>query len=294
PTFDIPVNYVKHVVSVVPAVDNTYILNVIADRQSSLAVWVCDPATGIPVKRLAAQVICGTNAGKHAPIQITALNEPGCDSSYFEHIGFNIPKAVVTAYKSATDKITLALVSAFGNTNGTSIFINGYSMAETKFPYSSSNGNALNQRINGGSNTGLTHTLLTDGMASVTIANGASIDYVRVPLVDLDRDVYLTLVGTSALHGSSVSNADTTIVSPLGRLPLYRPKPTLKAPIGVLTVIDIGGGHDMGGWVITSQQLKKFAVTPINSGVPYLQLAIKNSSTADNIIISAIITEVVA
>jgi hypothetical protein len=273
--FTIPTSYIRHEVAVTPASDNTYFIKAIADRETCLEVWVCDKTSGIPLLRLAAKGVSAISNQAKTPIQLSPKEESGSDGNVFEWFGFEIPKAIVVANITGTGTLKLAIRPAPLNGNGNISQIAGWAVAQSSILYTVSNCFSFDNQLNGGGQ------LLYTGLATNaywTIGANATVNAVRVPIPDVTKDCYLTLVAPTNTGGSRAQYADTTIAHPSGNVRLFRPKPHVKAPIADASQGDSDYGLYAAGWIIPAATLAAKAVTPANSAVSYLELNIRNTN----------------
>jgi hypothetical protein len=289
--FTPPTAYVRHEVAITPGVANTYFLRLLGDRKTIVEVWVCDPASGAPVRRLAATGVVFQGAMPKTTIQLSPKEEFGSDSSFFEWVGWTIPAALIAAHKTASNTLKLAFRPAIGNQEGNRLYIGGWSVATNGIGYVVNNYNGFDTTPNLGAR--LAYAGEWDGMGFWSIGGNTTVTGVRVALPGIDKAVYLTLVGRGE-GGPSVQWLNATIAHSSGAVDLDRPRPHLVAPLAEYGVGNTGnGGLTCGGWLIPAATLAAKAVQPANSGVHYLELTLQNMNHNDTVYGTAFVVETV-
>lgn len=287
--FTIPTQYIRHEVSITAGVSNTYFLRTLGDRETTLEVWVCNAATGVPEKRLAAKAVSSTGAGIKNTVQLSPREEYGCESDYFEWLGFEIPSALVASNKTATNTIKLAFRPGVSNGGNTNIYIGGWAVAANNIGYSFSSGFVFDDIVNGG--TQIVFGGTQDNMTYCSISANTTVNGVRVALPDTNKNIYLSLISLGN-PGNRAQWLDTTIAHISGNVALGRPRPHLKSPLADNALRDISNnGLPVAGWIIPAATLAAKSVTPTNSGVSYLDLNFINRSSGNIAYITGIIAE---
>jgi hypothetical protein len=286
-----PTAYIRHEVAITSGVANTYFLRLLGDRKTIVEVWVCDPVSGVPVRRLTANGVVHQGAMPKTTIQLSPKEEFGSDSSYFEWVAWTIPLALVTAYKTAANTLKLAFRPGIGNQEGNRLYLGGWGVASNVVGYEISNYNSFDTTPNFGAR--LAYGGEWDGMGFWSIAANTTVTPVRVALPGTDKAVYLTLVGRGE-GGPSFQWLNATILHVSGAVDLDRPRPHLVAPLAEYGVGNTGnGGLTYGGWLIPAATLAAKAVQPSNSGVQYLELALQNMNHNDAVYGTAFVVETV-
>jgi hypothetical protein len=292
--FNFPTKYIRHEVQIVPGVDNTYFLYTNQDRISTIEVWICNYATGVPELRLNGSAPTAVYAGRHTPLHCSPTSESGSDHSYFEWFGFPIPKDALIS-RTVGGRIKLAFRPALFNAEGARLYISGFAMSANAVNITVRTTHGIEKRVDSGGymdNAGiLDGTAYISVPANATAPTGAAGISIRVPLVDTTKDIWLNLVGLGNANGNPAQWLNTTIIHSSGNIDLGRPKPNLASPYANAYLTDVGSGHPMSGWVVTASQLAAKTIKPANSAIPYLELQFRNTNQADVAYFAGIITE---
>lgn len=275
--FTVPTSYILHEVAVTPASANTYFIRVLGDREQSSEVWVCEPITGIPVKRLASKAVVSHIGGTKNTIQLSPKEEYGSDADMFEWLGFEIPVNLVNSYSTDTNTLKLALRPGCNNSGNNQFYMAGYAMAKSEIGVTINSCLSYDNQINGG--TQLVYAGINGGMAFWSMTPSATINGIRVALPQLDKDIYLSVValGTS---GNCMQWVDVSIAHSGGNVALGRPKPNLKSPLADAALCTSADGLPVSGWIIPAATLAAKAILPANSGIHYLELNLVNRNPA--------------
>jgi hypothetical protein len=278
-------------VAITPNKANTYFLKTLGDRKTIMEVWVCNPASGAPVKRLAAKGIVFQGAMPKTTIQLSPQEEYGSDTSYHEWLGFEIPVELITAYKTGSNTLKLAFRPARGNQEGNRLYIAGWAVAENAIGMTISNYNSFDTTPNLGSR--LAYGGEWDGMGFWSIGGNVTVTGVRVALPRIDKNIYLTVIGRGE-GGPSIQWLSVRIDHSSGNLSLGQPRPHLTAPLAQYGVSNTGnGGIGYGGWLIPAATLAAKAVQPATSGIWYLELTLRNINHNDTIYGTVFVVETV-
>lgn len=289
--FTVPTAYIRHEVAITPGVGNTYFLKTLGDRRTTIEGWVCDPAAGAPVRRLAAKGVAYQGAMPKTTIQLSPKEEFGSDTSYHEWLGFEIPVTLVNSYKTATNTLRLAFRPAIGNQEGNRLYLAGWGMASNNVGVTVNNCYAYDSQFNLGSR--LAYAGEWDGMGFWSLGGNTTVTGVRVALPRTDKDLYLTIVGRGE-GGPSFQWLNATIAHASGNVDLGRPRPHIVAPLANDAVRNTGnGGLTSGGWLIPAATLAAKTVTPANSGVSYLELTLRNINHNDTVYGTSFVAETI-
>lgn len=271
--FTVPTSYIRHELAITNGKENTYFISTLGDRETCLEVWVCDPVTGVPVKRLAANGTSSIAAGRIQGNQLSPKNEAGNSSSYYQWVGFPIPSAIVSTYKTGTNTIKLALRPANGNGETNLWYITGYAMAQSDFGVTVSGLMNFDNWLNEDAATAAkqwAYSGMHEGRAYG--AMGANTTFtVRVPVSDITKDIILNCVGNaqSTVGISEMAYSTFTIKHTSGDVVLGRMQPAIESPLAKATMTY---GHRASGWLIPASTLATKTVLPTNSAVSYLEI----------------------
>lgn len=289
--FTVPTSYIRHEVAITPGGPNTYFLKTLGDRKSNIEVWVCDPTSGTPVKRLAAKGPAYQAAMPKTTIQLSPQEEFGSDTSYNEWLGFEIPPDLVTTYKTATNTLKLAFRPGIGNQEGNRLYIGGWGVASNGVGVTVNNCYTYDNQLNGGAR--LAYAGEWDGMGFWTLGANTTVTGVRVALPRLDKALFLTLIGRGE-GGPSLQFLRARIAHSSGNVDLGRLRPHLVAPLAESGVGNTGnGGLTYGGWLIPAATAAAKAVQPTTSGVHYLELDLQNLNHNDVVSGTSFVVETV-
>lgn len=279
--FTIPTSYVRHEIAIKPGADNTYMLNVPVNRETCIEVWVCDSTTGAPISRLAAKSVSTTAAGAGQTCQLSPMNAAGQTTSVTQWVGFEIPKALVDANKTASDTIKLALRPGHLNGKTNQFYISGFAMVENAYGYGVNNQLQYDRWLNEPSVAGnrqIAWAANVEGMACGLISSGGTVT-VRVPVLDVTKDLLLNVVQNAQSNVAlEMHYCEFSLRHASGNVFLGRPNVVIKSQ-GASSAL--GYGHAANGWVIPAATVAAKVTTPANSAVPYLDVAITNPSDVD-------------
>jgi hypothetical protein len=293
--FTPPTKYLSHTLQASANVDQTYYLETLTDRVSIADVWICNATTGVPELRLKAAAITGSYAGRHTPLDNSPLGEGGSSSSYYQWLGFPIPKSALVGRLTPTNQVKLAIRPGMFNGENGLLYVSGYGISASPIGLSLTSPYALDNRVNGGGFLSVAGML--DGIGYIAIAANATVPtpanggFINIPLTGTDRDIWLTFIGHGNANGNPSQWISVTLKHTSGDIVLGRPRPNLQSPYAVQYISDIGNGHPMSGFVIPAATLAAKAVTPANSAIPYLQLQLRNTNGNDVAYFSGIVCE---
>jgi hypothetical protein len=293
--FTIPTSYIRHEIKITPSVDNTYFLETLLDRVTTMEVWICNPTTGVPELRLNGKSISGLGAGRNVSLQPSPFGESASGWAYGEWFGYNIPKAVLASRTTVANTVKLAIRPGLFNPGVNRLFIAGFAMSVSSIGITTANSYEIDNRVNGAGFLNVAANL--DGLAYIPITagpgpKGTAGDRIRVALIDTTRDIWLSLMGHGNLNGDPTNFIEVSLKHASGDVLLGRPRPSLQSPWAVAAMSDIGNGHPIAGFVIPAAMLAAKSVKPANSAIPYLELNLNNVDTGGQIAyFSGIVTE---
>ena len=274
---NIPTQYIRHEQPIEPGANNTYHFSTLTDRGNFTAidVWVCDPVTGVPVKRLHANTQASQGVDSHQPLNIAPDNGHPQISSYYEFSSYNIPAALVTAYKTAGNTIKLALRPCNVNNGGGTDewYIGGWGMTSNPYGLITQPAILSHWQVDGALSPALTwHGDLENiGFASV---NANAQGRIRVPVLDVTHDTVITILGRDERYTDSYFG-DYSIIHTSGNVQLGRLPVTGQTPYGNAMRNNF---LMQKGFVIPASTLAAKTTVPVNGGVPFLELNVKNLS----------------
>ena len=274
---NIPVKYIRHEQPIEPGANNTYHFSTLTDRGNFTAidVWVCDPVTGVPVKRLHANTQASQGVDSHQPLNIAPDNGHPQISSYYEFSSYNIPAALVGTYKTGSNTIKLALRPCNANNAGGTDewYIGGWGMTSNPYGLITQPAILSQWQVDGALTPALTWygDLESIGFASVK-ANAQG--RIRVPVLDVTHDTVITILGRDERVVDSYFG-DYSIIHTSGNVQLGRLPVTGQTPYGNAMRNSF---LMQKGFVIPASTLAAKTTVPVNGGVPFLELNVKNLS----------------
>ena len=272
---DIPTSYIRHELPITVGVDNTYHMSTLTNRANftALTVWVCDPVTGVPVKRVGANSQASQGADNHQHINIAPDNGHPQISSYYEFSSFAIPKALIAAYKTASNTIKLALHTNTDSSETDLWYIGGWGMTSNPYGLVTQPIIVNHWQMDGVKASNVDWQGDIAGCAACSVpTNGTK--RVRIPVLDAAKDLVITVIGRSSEFPDSFFG-DYTLVHASGNVQLGRLPVTGETPYGTATNNNL---QSRKGFSIPASTLAAKTITPLNSGVSYIEIDIKNLS----------------
>lgn len=284
--YSVPTSYVRHEVAVNPDTANQYMLQVLSDgtREVAAEVWLCDPVTGVPAKRLYANMANESGSSDGADrfsVSRAPDNASGYQDGFRLWVGWEIPKSLIDTYKTATNTIKLAIRPGADNGEGNIFYICGYAAVESKYAVvhlpalvfeNTANIAANRNATTGGNQLTWWGDYAGCGQCYVPNAQNRVLD---IPLTDTSKDIYLTTSGLQRdgtdSSGHGISEADFSIVHASGDVALGRPRLDIQAPC---TGICDWGHRPMGFLIPAAVLAAKATALHANSAVQYLRVRI--------------------
>jgi len=306
-TYTVPTSYVRHEIGGYIGVNEgtnnvyTYFLQTLHDRKTSLEVWVCNYATGVPEKRLAAKTVSGT-PGNYTPLraatgQLSPEDESGVTSNYMQWLGFEIPlgnPGWAAAYVGPNGAIKLAIRPAVGNQEGNTFYISGYCIRRNPHGVSFISMNSFADRINDDRSTGTNYDVGVlpvagnyEGMSYSTISTTSNYIF-TVPILPsmFTNGLYLSAIshefpGQGYCQGSYINlelvNSSGWATTQILYAGVGRPKPGHEAPAASRV---FGYGQKACGWFVRPLDsaiggILPYVARPVTSGVNYVQFRLR-------------------
>ncbi len=303
--YTIPTQYIRQEIAIKPTTENTYFLQVLtggAAREVSVEVWLCDPVSNLPVKRLYANTAPTSMDTAISTNNASVQRAPDNGSSYEDKhrywLAYNLPNSIINTYKTSTDTIKLAIRPSADNGETNTFRITGYAMCESNY-------SLLHLPMMVFENTANVSTFRTTGSGGnypLWQSNyaGYSQSYVPlnqnrifdIPILDTSKDIYFTLLGLvkNDTDGEPIGLTKSTIdiIHSSGNVNLGRPRLDIFAPS--TTIIE--WGWQPVGYIIPATTLAAKATdNHVNSAIKYLKIRVNVPNISDNANIGAIITE---
>lgn len=291
--YNIPVSYIRHELAITPGVSNSYALKLRSDQYTNgQSVWVCN-AAGTPIARLHGNAVSRNSAGDvGSTFGLGPTEENATWNRGWEWVQWLIPKALVDANKTATNTLKLAIAAATGTASGF-CDIGGYAMSVVgNSSYVLTPPQVLDGQSNGGTakltisgtTTGNPYIAImaTSGTLALNswpnpITTGGGF---RVSIPDITKDIYLSVISFGNLYNYEVRSVQFGISHSTGNVPLGRPRPTQSGPLARATTEATGlAGMGTHGYLLPASLIAAKAITPVNSGVSYLEMYLENTDS---------------
>lgn len=301
--FTPPSGFVRHEVSVTGGVANAYHLKIRGVTYGCAEVWVCDPASGIPSKRLTAQSTFKVgDAGDGVSLYLGPNESYGLMNGTWEWVQWLIPEPVIASHRTATGMLKLAIRPGAGASNGY-VDIAGYAVsAAGSSLYQVTTGQMWDAQMNGGARLTRQGALYGQPWSAVTAtSNPASparwpanlaAPGLRVPLTGVDRDVHLTMFAPSNLEYHEHRSIEVSLIHPSGTVSLDRGGVSKVGPLAAQLAYGPRSHLLPLGFVIPAATLQAKAVTPANSAIPYLEIGLTSWDTGVNYLSGALVETV--
>ncbi|UJS26268.1 hypothetical protein [Thiothrix winogradskyi] len=300
----LPTSYIRHEIAVKPTTANHYMLQLLTGggwREVTAEVWLCNPTTDAPEKRLYGQAATNpgdTNGAGCGSLCKAPDNATAYEDWYRQWVGWELPLSVITAYKTASDTIKLAIRPSGDNASNTSIFVCGYAMLESAhsmihmpmMAYENTVNIPGNRVAASGGNQPV-WWVVSAGYGAVYIPPDQNRIF-DIPLPDTSKDIYLNALGLwrdgTDTDGYGEPQTWFTIIHASGDVALGRPRPDIVAPIARQQ----RWGWKPMGFVIPAAVLQAKA-TQLNAidAIPYLRVRINAPNRGINAHFAALITE---
>lgn len=300
-----PTSYIRHEVPATAAgKDMAYMLQFITGglaRGLGVEVWVCDPTSGAPAKRLYANTTPmqgDTNALANQQPLYLAPDNTTCNSDYYRcWMHWAVPASVVATYKTSSNMIRFALRPAVDNGENTAFNITDYAVAELNHGHvvlgSMNFGNTVNsvgaRSVTTGGNM-LTWYANTNGLSSSYVPAGRT-RVLEIPIVSTTKDLYVTMLSnmdTDKPEGWGLSKTHWILKHTSGDVVLGTPRLDITAP----SARRIYSHHRAMGVVIPATVIAAKATTQhTNSVQQYLMIEVVCPSTGFNAHITGVLVE---
>lgn len=243
----IPTQYVMHEVPIRAGKSHQYLINYLQQSEPTLEVWICDPNTGIPARRVYAQaaVAPGTFTVSSMTVQRAPDNGYGLQDFNRGWVGFELDHSVVNTYKTSNNTLKLALRPGMGNGGGDTFLIAGYAMCVSEYSHiympiltfentanipdlRSATEGAVNYPKWGG---------FSDGVGWCVMNAGESMTF-YIPFPDVSKSYYITALNSardasppeSGFFGSATAEWLIGKVGDTSPIFIGRPSPDIVAP----------------------------------------------------------------
>lgn len=284
----IPTQYVIHEVPIRVGKSHQYLINFLQQSEPTLEVWICDPNTDTPARRVYAQAAVAPGSFTISSMTVQRAPDNGYGLQDFNRgwVGFELGYSIVKTYKTSNNTLKLALRPGMDNAGGDTFLISGYAMCVSEYSHifmpiltfeNTANIPDLRSDTTGTVNAPKWFGVL-DGLGWGVMDVGDSMTF-YIPFPDTSKSYYIT-----ALYSARVSNppesgffgfasADWLIGKVGDASPIFigRPSPDLVAPsANVCSRLVAKAGIVVKGADIVT----KLVFTPY-SAYPYIPLQIR-------------------
>lgn len=133
----IPTQYVIHEVPIRVGKSHQYLINFLQQSEPTLEVWVCDPNTDTPARRVYAQATVAPGSFTISSMTVQRAPDNGYGLQDFNRgwVGFELGYSIVKTYKTSNNTLKLALRPGMDNAGGDTILISGYAMCVSEYSH---------------------------------------------------------------------------------------------------------------------------------------------------------------
>ena len=242
----IPTQYVMHEVPIRAGKSHQYLINYLQQSEPTLEVWICDPNTGIPARRVYAQaaVAPGTFTVSSMTVQRAPDNGYGLQDFNRGWVGFELGHSVVNTYKTSNNTLKLALRPGMASTAGNTFLISGYAMCVSEYSHifmpmltfkNTANIPDLCSATEGAVNYPRWWGF-SDGVGWCVMEDGESMTF-YIPIPDTSKSYYITALNSardanleSGFFGSATAEWLIGKVGDTSPIFIGRPSPDIVAP----------------------------------------------------------------
>ena len=133
----IPTQYVIHEVPIRAGKSHQYLVNYLQQSEPTLEVWICDPNTNIPARRVYAQASVAPDPFTISSMTVQRAPDNGYGLQDFDRgwVGFELGYSIVNTYKTSNNTLKLALRPGMDNGGGDTVLISGYAMCVSEYSH---------------------------------------------------------------------------------------------------------------------------------------------------------------
>lgn len=241
----IPTQYVIHEVPIRADKSHQYLVNYLQQSEPTLEVWICDPNTDIPARRVYAQASPGISAISSMSVQRAPDNGYGLQDFNRGWVGFELGYSTVNTYKTSNNTLKLALRPGMDNGSDDTFLIAGYAMCVSEYSHiymsiltfeNTANIPDLRSTTVGAINFPRWSSY-TDGVNWCVMRDGESMTF-YIPIPDTSKSYYITALNSardssppeSGFFGSATAEWLIGEVGDTSPIFIGRPSPDLVAP----------------------------------------------------------------
>ena len=284
----IPTQYVIHEVPIRAGKSHQYLINFLQQSEPTLEVWICDPNTNIPARRVYAQATVAPDPFTISSMTVQRAPDNGYGLQDFNRgwVGFELGYSIVNTYKTSNNTLKLALRPGMDNGSGDTLLISGYAMCVSEYSHifmpaltfentanipdlRSATGGTVNYPRWGG---------YLDGVGWCVMHAGESMTF-YIPIPDTSKSYYITALNSARDSNPPESGffesatADWLIgkVGDTSPILIGRPSPDLVAPSANVCTRSVA----KAGIVVKGTDIvTKLVFMPYNA-YPYIPLQIR-------------------
>ena len=242
----IPTQYVMHEVPIRAGKSHQYLINYLQQSEPTLEVWICDPITDIPARRVYAQAaVPGPSNISSMTVQRAPDNGYGLQDFNRGWVGFELGYSIVNTYKTSNNTLKLALRPGMDNGGGDTFLIAGYAMCVSEYSHiympiltfeNTANIPDLRSATAGAGNYPKWGSYV-DGVGWCVMKDGESMTF-YIPIPDTSKSYYITALNSargssppeSGFFGSATAEWLIGKVGDTSPIFIGRPSPDLVAP----------------------------------------------------------------
>ena len=283
----IPTQYVIHEVPIRAGKSHQYLINYLQQSEPTLEVWICDPNTDIPARRVYAQAAApGPSTIASMTVQRAPDNGYGLQDYNRGWVGFELGYSIVRTYKTSNNTLKLALRPGMDNGSGDTILIAGYAMCVSEYSHiympiltfeNTANIPDLRSTTAGAVNYPR-WSGYADGVGWCVMKDGESMTF-YIPIPDTSKSYYITALNSargssppeSGFFGSATAEWLIGKVGDTSPIFIGRPSPDIVAPSANVCTRSVA----KAGIVVKGTDIvTKLVYMPYNA-CPYIPLQVR-------------------
>ena len=284
----IPTQYVIHEVPIRAGKSHQYLINYLHQSAPALEVWVCDPNTDTPARRVYAQATVSPGPFNISSMTVQRAPDNGYGLQDFNRgwVGFELGYSIVNTYKTSNNTLKLALRPGMGNAVRDMFLISGYAMCVSEYshifmPISTFGFTANIPDLRSDTLGEVNYPrwdMYSDGVSWGGMLAGESMTF-YIPIPDVSKSYYITALNSardvnqseSGFFGSATAEWLIGKVGDTSPIFIGRPSPDLVAPSANVCTRSVA----KAGIVVKGTDIvTKLVFMPYNA-CPYIPLQIR-------------------
>ena len=299
-----PTQYVIHEVPIRVGKSHQYLINFLQQSEPTLEVWICDPNTDTPARRVYAQATVAPGSFTISSMTVQRAPDNGYGLQDFNRgwVGFELGYSIVKTYKTSNNTLKLALRPGMDNAGGDTILISGYAMCVSEYSHifmpiltfeNTANIPDLRSVTSGTVNYPRWSGVL-DGVGWCVMNAGESMTF-YIPFPDTSKSYYITALNSamgsnppeSGFFGSATADWLIGKVGDTSPILIGRPSPDLVAPSANVCTRSVA----KAGIVVKGADIvTKLVFMPYNA-YPYIPLQIRMYNAGINAYLMGFVLE---